>query len=97
MIFYKTKTCKECGKKFTPKLPSQKYCCSECSYTGRKKAQKEYWDNIITIDGVRYTRRKPRDYTRMNNINKFAREHGITYGTAVAVLSGKIKINGVSV
>lgn len=97
MTIYKPKLCAECGKEFVPKLSSQKYCCHTCSYAGKLRKQKEYWNNRITIDGVLYVKHKPKDYTRMRSIDNFAREHGISYGKAVAVLEGKMKVSGVSV
>ncbi len=58
-VEYRDRRCLRCEEWFSPKAPSQKYCCAECrdlEYKPREKAiQKEYY--------AKYKKVKPHDRT----------------------------------
>lgn len=77
------KTCEMCGKEFTAKSNSAKYCCNEC----RKEANRTRNLQIYHEHkggGRPKNPPKVRRKSRIDEINAKARAAGMTYGQYVA-------------
>lgn len=74
-IRYAERTCRGCNKTFLPKVPNQWYCSKEC----RDKCRKEYTPKDDMNVG------KVKSWTeKAAEINRLAREKGMSYGMYVA-------------
>lgn len=79
------RTCEGCGKKFMPKRKNGKYCVPECRGMNRKKGKE---DTVQQSGGRQSHTRHPRGQQSgkgktIREINRMAREQGLTYGKLV--------------
>lgn len=79
------RTCEGCGKKFMPKRKNGKYCSPECRGMNRKK---DKVDSVQQSGGQQSNARHPRGQQSgkgktIREINRMAREQGLTYGKLV--------------
>lgn len=78
------KTCEYCGKTFTPQRRNQTYCSQACRGLNRKPEVQQSKDS----------KSRGQQSDRIAEINRMAREQGLTYGKLVAKMyAGQVRIN----
>lgn len=81
----KVRTCKYylCSKEFVQEHKNQLYCCPECRTIANRERSAEY-------DRERRAakRREKTKKVTLRDINKKAKEHGMSYGQYVAMMEG---------
>ena len=77
MRIFKEKTCVVCGAIFTPTSGAQKTCCKECAASLKKEYMKNYFKE-------KHSKPRKKAKSPFSETIKYAKEHDISYGEAVA-------------
>ena len=75
--------CEECGLIFEKQTKNQRYCCEECSKLGNNRKSRERYR-------MQKAAAKGKEKQTIADINRKAREAGMTYGQYMAKEYGKM-------
>lgn len=78
------KICTCCKKKFIPNHSNQKYCCKECSKEMNRQNNQRYYAEIGKYKEKEKRHPKKKKSLSISEIEKMAREAGMSYGMYIA-------------
>lgn len=76
-----TKTCPICGKEFLTKIKKTKYCSEECRREKERRRAIKQWEEK---KAEQQKKKKEKHIPQLDELNRRAREAGMTYGKYMA-------------